>query len=149
MKIKSRSGKPVPYDINTVNNWITVSSKSGIQVIDINLQAKKKITGFIAQGLVSFQLFTKRRAKNSRFVPYRSDVTDEILTFTVSDGKVFLPDYKTLTVQRLQLREIKLNPGTDVNVDILGCCLDCPPLTTVLPSPSPTPTLPPSKWTHL
>ena len=111
----------------------------------MDLQTKKKITGFISKGLISFQLFTKNRAKNSKFVPYRSGRTDEIMTLTVSDGKVFLPDYQTLTVKRLQLREIKIDLDEDVNIDILGCCSDCPPLTTLPPSTSPTPTLPPSK----
>ena len=132
--------------INSTNNQFIFSPTSDLKVVDIDFLGKRKISGFTSDGIKSFQLFTKKNAKNSKFIPYRSDISGEVITFKVLDGYVFLPFDKLLKVRRLQLREIKVNPGKELNFDVLGCCEDCPVLTTLPPTINPTSTLPPSKF---
>ena len=114
-------------------------------MIDIDFQEKTKITGFVAKGLRSFQLYFKKSIQSKKFVPFRSDETDEILSFSVLSNEVFLPSGRILTARRIQLREVELNPGAEVNIDALGCCTTCPIVTTTLPITSVTPSLPPSE----
>merc|ERR1712212_1229968 len=107
----------VSYGVDQKLNQITLSSKKNIKMVEIDLQKQTKITGFVAKGIQSFQLYFKKRSRNKKFIPYLSDETGKIMSFSLSGSEIYLPFEKKLTVRQLQLRNIKFKQGSEANID--------------------------------
>ena len=109
--------------------------------VEVDFSKTVEMSGLeVSSSVKSFQLFYKQDSANSEYVPYRSEETDDILTFKVNDqGKVFFPDEDTIMARWIKIKEIKLNSDSVqiVSFDVLGCCGSCTELsTTHMPSKS-------------
>ena len=145
LKIVSSGGGNIPFTINRKTGHLTFIPDENIKMVDINLQKRTKISGLYLKGIKTFELFTKKVGKNSKFIPVRSEVSGKPIVFSGDDGSVYFPNNKIVSLKRIQLRNIVTGSKVNVNIDILGCCSQCPPITTAPPTFSPTTTLPPSK----
>ena len=143
MKILTSAGRNVRYSVNSKTGQVTFAPKEDIKLIEIDLLKRTEITGLNVHGIESFKLFTKKGGRGSKFIPVRSEIDGKQMTFSGKDGEVFLPAKRN--VMKLQLREVVSSSGSEVDIDVLGCCEKCPPIPTTMPTVSPTPTYPPSK----